>query len=37
LPRLGKPFDQTILAKSIAAAMQGKARGSLVAFRPRSA
>jgi CheY-like chemotaxis protein len=36
LPRLGKPFDQTILAKSIAAAMQGKARGSLVAFRPEA-
>jgi PAS domain S-box-containing protein len=37
LPRLGKPFDQGVLAKSIAAAMQGKDRGALVAFRPKSA
>jgi CheY-like chemotaxis protein len=37
LPRLGKPFDQAVLAKSIAAAMQGNGRGELVAFRPKTA
>jgi NO-binding membrane sensor protein with MHYT domain/signal transduction histidine kinase len=34
LPRLGKPFDQGGLARTIAAAMQ---RGELVTFRPKSA
>jgi CheY-like chemotaxis protein len=34
LPRLGKPFDQQVLARTIAAVMQ---RGELVAFRPKSA
>jgi len=37
LPRLGKPFDQAVLAKCIAATMQGSGRGELVAFRPKSA
>ena len=38
LPRLGKPFDQAILAKTIAAVMQGNGgRGALVAFRPKTA
>jgi len=39
LPRLGKPFDQTVLAKTIATVMRDDKdrRGALVAFRPKSA
>jgi PAS domain S-box-containing protein len=37
LPRLGKPFDQTVLATCIANVMQGSGgRGALVAFRPKT-
>jgi CheY-like chemotaxis protein len=38
LPRLGKPFDQDVLARTIAAIMQSEGGGgAVVSFRPRTA